>query len=171
MSSTTTSAPQLLGDEADLFLAHHEPLQRYIARAVPGHPAAVEEACAYAWTELVRRQPDRDRIVAWLAVVARHEAIRLARRARREPCIADPRHTPLWSSSSDLTRTLDTRAALQLVATLPARKRAVLGMRIGGHSHAEIAGALQMTPRTVQRQLTRARAAVMALAIVREHGT
>src|SRR5436190_21855080 len=156
MSTTATTRPGLLGDEADLFLAHHEALLRHVARAIPGHPTLAEEACAYAWAELVRRQPDRARVVAWLAVVARHEAIRLARRARREPCIANPRHTPLWSSGSDLCRTLDTRAALQLVATLPARKRAVLGLRIGGYSHAEIAGGLQMTPRTVQRQLTRA---------------
>jgi RNA polymerase sigma factor (sigma-70 family) len=103
-------------------------------------------------------------VVAWLAVVARREAIRLARRARREPCTANPGDNALWASASELTRTLDTRAALQLVATLPVRKRAVLGLRIGGYSHVEIAGALQMTPRTVARQLTRARAAVMARA-------
>jgi RNA polymerase sigma factor (sigma-70 family) len=160
--STATTRPELVGDEADLFLAHHEPLLRHVGRAVPGHPAQVEEACAFAWSELLRRQPRRDRVVAWLAVVARREAIRLARRARRESCTADPCGRPLWATDRDLTRTLDTRAALQLVAALPARKRAVLGLRLGGYTHAEIAGALQMTPRTVQRQLTRARATVRA---------
>jgi RNA polymerase sigma factor (sigma-70 family) len=164
MSTTATKRPGLLGDEADLFLAHHEPLLRHVARTVPDNPAVVEEACAFAWSELVRRQPRRDRVVAWLAVVARHEAIRLARRARRETCTAHTGDNALWMTSSDLARTLDTRAALQLVATLPARKRAVLGLRLGGYSHAEIAGALQMTPRTVQRQLTRARAAVAVAA-------
>jgi RNA polymerase sigma factor (sigma-70 family) len=165
MSTTAMTRPGLLGDEADLFLAHHEALLRHVARAIPGHPALAEDACAFAWSELLRRQPRRDRVVAWLAVVARHEAIRLARRARREPCTAHPGDDVLWASGGDLARTLDTRAALQLVATLPARKRAVLGLRLGGYSHAEIAGALQMTPRTVARQLTRARAAVTARAV------
>jgi RNA polymerase sigma factor (sigma-70 family) len=160
-----TAGPELRGDEADLFLAHHEQLLRYVARAVPQYPSHVEEACAFAWSELLRLQPRRDRVVAWLAVVARREAIRLAQRARRELCAADPGARPLWASDRDLTRTLDTRAALQLVATLPARRRAVLGLRLGGYSHVEIAGALQMTPRTVQRQLTRARATVRALSI------
>jgi RNA polymerase sigma factor (sigma-70 family) len=165
MPPITTNRAELLGDEADLFLAHHEPLLRHVARAVPDNQAVVEEACAFAWSELLRRQPRRDRVVAWLAVVARHEAIRLARRARREPCTAHPGDDVLWASGGDLARTLDTRAALQLVATLPARKRAVLGLRLGGYSHAEIAGALQMTPRTVARQLARARAAVTARAV------
>jgi len=164
MTVITTPRPELLGDEADLFLAHHGPLLRHVARAVPGCPSVVEEACAFAWSELVRLQPDRDRVVAWLAVVARREAIRLARRSRREPCTANPGDNALWTTACELTRTLDTRAALQLVAMLPARKRAVLGLQVGGYSHAEIAGALQMTPRTVARQLTRARAAVMARA-------
>jgi RNA polymerase sigma factor (sigma-70 family) len=158
--STTTKRRELVGDEADLFLAHHEALVRYVARVVPDHALEAEEACAFAWSELVRLQPRRDRVVAWLAFVARREAIRLVRRARREPCSAEPGGRPVWSSEHDLTHILDTRAALQLVATLPARKRAVLGLRLGGYSHAEIAGALQMTPRTVHRQLTRARAAI-----------
>jgi RNA polymerase sigma factor (sigma-70 family) len=163
--STATKRPELIGDEADLFLAHHEALVRYVARLVPHHPLEAEEACAFAWSELVRLQPRRERVVAWLAVVARREAIRLVHRARREPCSAEPSGRPVWTAEHDLTRTLDTRAALQLVATLPARKRAVLGLRLGGYSHAEIAGALQMTPRTVHRQLTRARAAVRARCI------
>jgi RNA polymerase sigma factor (sigma-70 family) len=161
---TTTPRQELLGDEADLFLAHHAALVRYVARAIPDHPTEAEEACAFAWSELVRCQPRRDRVVAWLAVVARREAVRLVRRAQREPCTAEPDGRPVWTAEHDLTRTLDTRAALQLVATLSARKRAVLGLRLGGYSHAEIAGALQMTPRTVRRQLTRARAAVVAAA-------
>jgi RNA polymerase sigma factor (sigma-70 family) len=165
MSSTTITRPELRGDEADLFLAHHEQLVRHVARAVPQHPCQAEEACAHAWSELVRCQPRRDRVVAWLAVVAKREAIRLARRARREPCMANPGDQALWTSEPDLAQALESRAALQLVATLPARKRAVLGMRLGGYSHAEIAGALQMTPRTVRRQLDRAHASVQARAI------
>jgi RNA polymerase sigma factor (sigma-70 family) len=49
------------------------------------------------------------------------------------------------------------RAGLEALAALPARQRAALTLRVSGHSHAEIAAALGMTARTVERQLGRAR--------------
>src|SRR5881628_2295421 len=105
--STAPKRQGLRGDEADLFLAHHQPLLRHVARAVPDPPSAAEEACAFAWAELVRCQPDRERVVAWLAVVARREAIRVARRARREPPTTDSSAPPVWASGQDPTRIVD----------------------------------------------------------------
>jgi DNA-directed RNA polymerase specialized sigma24 family protein len=47
-----------------------------------------------------------------------------------------------------------------LVAALPIRKRAALTLQVSGHSHREIAARLDMTERTVERQIRRGRAAV-----------
>jgi DNA-directed RNA polymerase specialized sigma24 family protein len=46
------------------------------------------------------------------------------------------------------------------VAALPIRKRAALTLQVSGHSHREIAARLEMTERTVERQIRRGRAAV-----------
>jgi hypothetical protein len=42
----------------------------------------IEDACAFAWVELLARQPARTSIVGWLRIVARREAIRLAQHDR-----------------------------------------------------------------------------------------
>src|SRR3954470_4315301 len=47
------------GDEADLYLLHHERLVRAVARVVSAPAALVEDACQTAWLILLRRQPDR----------------------------------------------------------------------------------------------------------------
>jgi RNA polymerase sigma factor (sigma-70 family) len=123
---------------------------------VTARPEVVEDACAFAWLELVARQPARTSIVGWLRVVATREAIRLAQHDRR---MAVRRPTGAALAAPDPAPG-DAREALALVAALPARKRAVLALQVSGHSYREIAAALGMTERTVERQLLRARATV-----------
>jgi len=43
----------------------------------------VEDACLFAWLQLLRRQPDRDHIRGWLCTVARRETWRLCAEARK----------------------------------------------------------------------------------------
>jgi RNA polymerase sigma factor (sigma-70 family) len=147
----------LRGDEAQLFRTHHRRLLRLVARDVSARPQVIEDACAFAWLELVARQPERANIVGWLRVVARHEALRLARHDR---CAGELALTQDERASAAAERALAAREALAVLAALPARKRAVLTLQVSGHSYAEIAAALQMTHRTVERQLLRARARV-----------
>ena len=72
--------PVPLGDERELFLRHHQRLLRVIAARVSAPLATVEDACAFAWLQLVRHQPERgERLFGWLATVAYHEALRLIR--------------------------------------------------------------------------------------------
>lgn len=151
------AAPTLRGDESDLFRTHHRRLLQLVARDVPARAQVIEDACAFAWLEFVTRQPERTRIVGWLRVVARREAIRLARHDRWAT-----RHT---ADGADRVPADDppsgrARHALELVAALPPRKRAVLALQVSGHSYREIADRLAMTERTVERQVLRARAAV-----------
>ena len=157
--STTHSRPSLRGDESELFRRHPRRLLRLIARDVDAPPQVIEDACAYAWLELVARQPARTNIVGWLRIVARHKAIRLAQYDRRLLALGPERagHDALPSRAAMRE---EARDALAHVAGLPARKRAVLTLHVSGHSYGEIAAELHMTPRTVERQLLRARAAV-----------
>ena len=73
------------GDEADLYLAHNDQLVRDITRAVTAHPADIEDACAFAWVQFFRYQPDRERNwQGWLFRTAQREAWRLNARHRTE---------------------------------------------------------------------------------------
>jgi DNA-directed RNA polymerase specialized sigma24 family protein len=47
-----------------------------------------------------------------------------------------------------------------MFAALPPRKRAVLTLQVSGHSYREMAGEMQISERTIERQVLRARAAV-----------
>jgi DNA-directed RNA polymerase specialized sigma24 family protein len=66
----------LLGDETDLFAQHHPRLRYHVA----GYTCAdelVDEACSFAWMQLLRCQPDRDSVAGWLWRVAVREVWRL----------------------------------------------------------------------------------------------
>src|SRR3954465_1336532 len=73
------------GDEAALFQEHHARLIRAVGRAVQAPAALVEDACGWAWEQLVRTQPARTpQLFGWLKTVAIHEAYRLSKLQRRE---------------------------------------------------------------------------------------
>jgi RNA polymerase sigma factor (sigma-70 family) len=153
-----TPGPALGGDEEHLFRTHHRRLLRLVARDVTARPQVIEDACAFAWLELVARQPQRTNVVGWLRVVARHEAIRLATHDRRfARTAARPADAGMPNEPSAGSEALE---ALYLLAALPARKRAVLTLQVAGYSYRETAARLSMSERTVERQLQRARAAV-----------
>jgi DNA-directed RNA polymerase specialized sigma24 family protein len=72
--------PPARGDEAELFRDFNDRLIRAVARsAYCTTPHTVEDACAFAWTEFMRRQPDRSSCQGWLVVVAKREAWRIER--------------------------------------------------------------------------------------------
>jgi RNA polymerase sigma factor (sigma-70 family) len=164
-----SSAPTQRGDEQALYRAHHTRLLRLIAHDVSARPQVIEDACAFAWAELLARQPDRTSIVGWLRVVARREAIRLARHDRLTVSISSldiepPPHRARATScptgsASDHCEALEALAAL---AGLPERKRRFLTLKVAGHSYDEIAAHLGVTYTNVNRQLVRARSAVRA---------
>jgi RNA polymerase sigma factor (sigma-70 family) len=160
MASTTRALrrPPLRGDESELFRRHHRRLLALVARDVSAGPQVIEDACAYAWLELVARQPERTNIIGWLRVVARREALRLACYDRRLFELAAER--PDERCADRRSARQEARDALRHLVALPVRKRAVLTLQVSGHSYGEIAAELRMSPRTVERQLLRARAAV-----------
>src|SRR5215208_3179341 len=86
--ATSKVIPQR-GDEANLYQRHHQALVIAVSHAINGSGALIEDVCQTAWTILLRRQPDRASVFAWLYVVAIHEAYRLSAIERREVHLED----------------------------------------------------------------------------------
>jgi DNA-directed RNA polymerase specialized sigma24 family protein len=163
---TPTGQPALRGDEDRLYRQHHRELHRAVAHAVRAPRELIEDACQTAWVNLLRTQPDRYAIFAWLRIVAIHEAYRLAaidRRARHLERLNIDEH-----DSQELiadTRTLDEAVAaleaLRTLASLPERQRSDLTLKVAGYSYEEIRA---LTPgRTftnVSKSLVKARARI-----------
>lgn len=85
-----TAAAALRGDEEHLFAEHHDALQRSVKRAINAPEALIEDACQFAWTQLIGTQPERGpRLFGWLRTVAIHEGYRLSRTQRRDSALED----------------------------------------------------------------------------------
>ena len=139
---TTSTAPRR-GDEADLYRRHHQALLIAVSNAINGSDALIEDACQTAWTILMRRQPDRASVFAWLYVVAIHEAYRLSAIERRETRLSSRRADhrdgeDLVADPHTLDDALEALEALLALAALPARQRADLTLKIAGYTYEEI---------------------------------
>jgi RNA polymerase sigma factor (sigma-70 family) len=163
--TTPTTPAQLRGDEAELYQRHHAALVRAVSRVVDAPRELIEDACQDAWDILLRRQPDRSSIFAWLRVVAIHEAYRLSRSTSSDARLEDLGAADGWEALIpgiwSLDETIEARAALRLVAQLPEREREDLALLIAGFSYREIAemtGGRTFT--NVSKRLAKARARV-----------
>ena len=163
---TSTAAPAPHGDEDRLYRQHDRELHRAVARVVRAPRELIEDACQTAWANLLRTQPDRYAIFAWLRVVAVHEAYRLAaidRRARHLERVSIDEHD--WQDLIADPRTLDDAVAaleaLRTLASLPERQRSDLTLKVAGYSYEEIRA---LTPgRTftnISKSLVKARARI-----------
>ena len=159
MAQATPHIRLLRGDESDLFRQHEIALKAAVRSAVHAPEACIEDACSFAWLQLMRRQPDRATVFAWLRTVAIHEAWKLAARERRD------RHlelVPSWDERcpSEPAPVHEAHAALRLLAELPERQRRYLALFVAGLTYNEIATRCQVTYTNVNKHLTRARANV-----------
>jgi len=141
---TPAAAPATLrGDEDDLYRRHHHDLRRAVAHAVNAPRELIEDACQNAWTIMLRAQPDRRTIFAWLYVVATREAFRLCARERRhthlETMLPDGSWDAVITDALSIDDILEAREALQILASLPDRQRADLTLLVAGFSYHEIA--------------------------------
>ena len=171
---TTTSTPVApRGDEDHLYRRHHRNLQRAVARAVNAPRELIEDACQTAWTIMLRNQPDRTAIFAWLRVVAVHEAYRLSA-ADRCGHLEDLSHIQGWDAvigdRVTIDDALEARRALRSLAELPERQRQDLALRVAGFSYREIAQITgDRTYTNVNKHLAKARTRIR-LAELRETG-
>jgi DNA-directed RNA polymerase specialized sigma24 family protein len=161
---TPTAPPAPRGDEDRLYRQHHRDLRRAVARIVRAPRELIEDACQTAWATLLRTQPDRYAIFAWLRVVAIHEAYRLAaidRRARHLERLNLDEHD--WQELIADPRTLDEAVAaleaLRTLASLPERQRSDLTLKVAGYSYEEIRALTRgRTFTNVSKSLAKARA-------------
>jgi DNA-directed RNA polymerase specialized sigma24 family protein len=124
------------GDEGLLFLEFNEQLLRRVHSLVHASPQTIEDACAFAWMQLLRHQPDRDgEWKAWLVRTAQREAWRLHRAARDVPLVPlGPTRKHDWTGepvdpSDRLATSADLEEAVQVLGQLPPRLRRIAFLR------------------------------------------
>ena len=74
----------LRGDEADLYAELQPRMLRLLRLRIAGSDALIEDACAFAWLQLLRCQPRRDSVYGWLCKTAIHAAYNLSQRECRD---------------------------------------------------------------------------------------
>ncbi len=169
----TDQRPCLRGDEAVLFAEHHDRLVRSVRRAVNAPDALIEDACATAWVQLMRAQPDRGpTLFGWLRTTAIREAYRLSSVQRRDAALeelvspnGDCESRPdgweaLIADDHDPDSHLEALRALRALASLPERERRYLALLVAGYRYREIVALTGATYTNVNKHLVRARARV-----------
>src|SRR5215212_9693547 len=161
----TTSTARRRGDEADLYRRHPQALLIAVSNAINGSDALIEDACQSAWTILLRRQPERASVFAWLYVVAIHEAYRLSAIERRELHLEDLAIEGDWETilagRVTVEDQLEALEALCALAALPDRQRRDLSLRVAGFTYREIAAMTGgRTYTNVNKHLVKARTAI-----------
>ena len=163
MAPTTHPVAPLLGDEEQLYRTHARKLRSVVRMTVNTTEEIVEDACAFAWLQLVRCQPRRETVFGWLRTVATRAAIRLDRRERthasldlddlEHPGLRDLRHDP--ATNDEVIDALDTLRSLQ------DSERIALGLHALGFRYREIGELTGDTVFTVACQMRRARRALL----------
>jgi RNA polymerase sigma factor (sigma-70 family) len=170
--------PPARGDEPELLRRFGLRLERVVAQMAPWAPPwLIEEGCGHAWEQLIRHQPERTSVFAWLRTVAYREVLRLNRKKVRESSL-DAELTardgegegvfvldrlPALADRHDTETALEAREALRAVAGLRWRQRRVITLRLAGYSYKEIANKLGVTYTNVNRHITEGRAELREL--------
>jgi DNA-directed RNA polymerase specialized sigma24 family protein len=132
--------PHPRGDEGELFSRFNAPLERAVRARVYGPAATVEDACAFAWEQLLRTQPDRgEGLFGWLVTVATREGWRLVRIERRTALLVLGDTADGDGGLSGHIRAVE---LLEALAALPPVQRRLLVRRAAGYSYREL-GALE----------------------------
>ena len=69
--------------EEELFARYARRLRAVVSRSVQASRANIDDACGFAWLQLVRRRPPAAVAFAWLCTTAVREAVKFDRRMSR----------------------------------------------------------------------------------------
>lgn len=158
-----TTAGEGVDDLGALYRALAPKLDRIVRRDVRAADGVIEDACQFAWSRFVSRADDvrREAALAWLTKTAMHEAFKLARRSRRDisldATLERTGEQVLCERGSAADEVVERRARFDAIASLSVRQRQLVWMQGLGFSYAEMALQTGCTPRTVERQLLRAK--------------
>jgi len=158
------SFPRLLraaqdGDEAafaELWRDANPVLLRYLH--VLSGPGSAEDVASDCWLHVVRGlaafRGDEQAWRGWLLTTARRRAVDAGRVRQRTPAVAwQPGHEPPPAPSAEtaVLTALDTRAALELVARLPAQQAEAVVLRVvAGLDPGQVAELLGTSPGAVR---------------------
>jgi DNA-directed RNA polymerase specialized sigma24 family protein len=151
---------------ADLYAKHAMQLLRLVARRAGATPHVIEDACSFAWMQLLTHphvdlRPPHWRPLAWLTQTAVREAWRLARREGRAAVLSEYMLEHVIVERDKLAPSNDEiaalRARLALLGELPQRPRRFLLRQMLGYTYDEIAELEGVTWTTTNKQLARAK--------------
>lgn len=147
---------ELAGDEGRLFGAWHEQLVRIVAANVNASSHIVEDACAFAWLQLLSYQPERRAAFKWLVLVATREVWRATAQEWRMAVELDASFVAA-DSETLMDRRISWVQSADAVDTLSSEERRLLLLAAVGYSYSEISRATGHSARAVERRLKRAR--------------
>ena len=128
---------------------------------------AVQQTFLAAYTSILASDQDID-LRPWLYAIARNRCYTILR-GRREFTVADLEHGMSEEPEALVQRREDLRDLVLDVSRLPDDQRAALVMaELGAHSHAEIAGVLEVPRAKVKSLVFQARESLMATRTARE---
>lgn len=156
---------------AALYRRHAGQLERRVARCAYSDPSTIEDACSFAWLQLlthtaVELSTPGDAL-GWLRRTAIREVWRLdARRARDRVLdhLAIERELQLREHTAPAADAVAAQhARLDLVAQVPERPRRFLMRLALGHTYREIAADENVSATTANKQIARAKRLLRAL--------
>ena len=168
MKSTTTRLARI----AAMHRQHARELERRVARRARAEPQTIEDACSFAWMQLITHPSiDLDEpshgALAWITRTAVHEAWRLEARRARDELLDEVALRRELRQREQTTPGVDQlaaqRARLDLVAQIPPRPRRFLLRQALGHSYREIAADETVSLTTTNKQIARAKRLLRAL--------
>jgi DNA-directed RNA polymerase specialized sigma24 family protein len=120
----------------------------------------VEDACQFAWGSLVhhRTAVRQETALGWLITTAVREAIRLMGCQRRELSLEElSGGGPTRRFATPTDELVEQKMKLASITRLPERQQRLVWLQGLGFSYGEMADHEGATPRTVERQLLRAK--------------
>ena len=154
-------------DVGELYALHAHRLGQLVRLGVRAPDPVIEDACQFAWSRLLhhRARVRRESALSWLVKTAVREAFKLLRREGRElsldALLEHAGDTQPLQMAVGLEELVEQRARLTAIAGLPERQQRLVWLQGLGLSYAEMAGQTGATTRTVERQLLRAKHALV----------
>ncbi len=157
---TTAASSRVVGD---LYSDLQPQLVRILSRNLQPPDWVIDEACQTAWSSLLehRGAVARGGELGWLSTTATRSALHLLRRERAGKPDDDPAVRAslgcLRVPEPGVERQVEVRERLAEIRRLPVRQQRLVMLHGFGYEYDEIAAVTGDTPRTVARQLMRAR--------------
>jgi DNA-directed RNA polymerase specialized sigma24 family protein len=159
--------PERTEQIAALYADHHETLRRAVhARSAGLSPSVVEDACAFAWLQLLTHEhidvdPPHAGPLAWLTTTATREAWRMKRTERRatplEHDVLDAAGVDRGHTGASAGDVAEQHLRLDLIEQIPERPRRFLLRLALGYSYDEIGAIEGACYTTVNKQIVRAK--------------